>query len=355
MSRWWYAFAAAALAVATAWVIGPTGEQPPVQFARPEPARAVTAAPEERSRYASPIRYAYSPACENGSAPCSHWVLVAWGGERGWLPGTDAADSLSLSPDGTHAAYLRTSDDTYVVADLRTGAVKALPVRQKGGTVSEMFGAQIPLFSLDGRHLLIQRDHLDKDDETVLENPMIVDLGTGAVRHLPAVGQVVGWTSAGLMTKTTRRTNSLPGHTTSASFTVWSPKGKVVGRFTLPGNLAAGAMPSPSGRATATLAREITPDGLVGHGIVLTHTSTGRPARTVAPGLPAGWQATSVLRWDGEDAVVVQTSGPRAEMGYHVVDLATGAARRLDVRMSDVADLFLQPAELGVALGKVRQ
>lgn len=354
MSRWWYALAAAALALAAAWVIGPTGESPPVRFARPEPSRAV-AVPEKLSRYASPIRYAYSPACENGSAACSHWVLVAWGGERGWLPGTDATDSLSLSPDGTRAAYLRTSDGAYAVADLRTGAVKALPVRQKDGTVGEMFGAQIPLFSLDGRHLLIQRDHLGKDDETVLENPMIVDLGTGAVRHLPAVGQVVGWTSAGLMTMTSRRTNSLPGHTTSASFTVWSPEGEAVGRFTLPGNLAAGAMPSPSGRTTATLARDITPDGVVGHGIVLTDTSTGKPARTVAPRLPAGRQATSVLRWDGEDAVVVRTSDPRGETAYHVVDLATGAARQLDVRMSDVADQLLQPAELGVVLGKVRQ
>ncbi|MFI6733685.1 hypothetical protein ACIBI9_12215 [Nonomuraea sp. NPDC050451] len=335
-------------------VIAPTGEKPPVQFARPEPAPAV-AAPEKLGRYASPIRYAYSPACENGSAPCSHWVLVAWGGERGRLPGTDAADSLSLSPDGTRAAYLRTSNDAYVVADLRTGAVKALPVRLKGGTVGEMFGAQVPLFSLDGRHLLIQRDHLDKDTETVEDNPMIVDLGTGAVRDLPAVGQVVGWTSAGLMTMTSRRTNSLPGHTTSASFTVCSPKGKVAGRLTLPGNLAESAMLSPSRHTMATLAREVTPDGVVGHGIVLTDTSTGRPARTVAPRLPAGRQATRILRWDGEDAVVVRTSGPRTETAYHVVDLATGAAPQLDIRMSDVADQLLRPAEPGVALGKVRQ
>ncbi|MEW1838190.1 hypothetical protein AB0392_09550 [Nonomuraea angiospora] len=354
MSRWWSALAAAALAVATAWVIGPAGEQPPVQFVRPEPARAV-AAPAGLGRYASPIRYAYAPACDNGSDSCGPWVLVSWGGERGGLPGTDAQGSLSLSPDGTRAAYLRTSDETYVVADLRTGAVKALPVRLKGGTVGEMFGAQVPLFSLDGRHLLIQRDHLDEDDEIVLENPMIVDLGTGAVRHLPAVGQVVGWTSAGLMTMTSRRTDSLPGHATSAAFTVWSPKGEVAGRFTLPGNLAASAMPSPSGRTTATIAREVTPDGVAGLGIVLTDTSTGRPARTVAPRLPAGRQAQAVLRWDGEDAVVVRTSGPRDETAYHVVDLATGAARQLDVRMSDVADQFLRPAELGVVLGKVRQ
>ncbi|MEV4578705.1 hypothetical protein AB0K16_36225 [Nonomuraea jabiensis] len=170
MSRWWYALAAAALALATAWVIGPTGEKPPVQFARPAPAGAV-AAPRGLSRYASPIRYAYTPACDNSSVPCGPWVLVAWNGERGGLPGTDAADSLSLSPDGTRAAYLRASDGAYAVADLRTGAVKALPVRQKDGTVGEMFGAQVPLFSLDGRHLLIQRDHLDKDDAAAAGGP----------------------------------------------------------------------------------------------------------------------------------------------------------------------------------------
>ncbi|MFG6193105.1 hypothetical protein [Nonomuraea sp. JJY05] len=98
----------------------------------------------------------------------------------------------------------------------------------------------------------------------------------------------------------------------------------------MPDNLADSAMPSPSGRTTATLAREVTPDGVAGHGIVLTDTSTGRPA-------------TSILRWDGEDAVVVRTSGPRAETAYHVVDLATGAAPQLDVRMSNVADRLCGP------------
>lgn len=88
---------------------------------------------------------------------------------------------------------------------------------------------------------------------------------------------------------------------------------------------------------------------------MLTDTSTGRPARTVAPRLPAGRQARTVLRWDGEDAVVVRTSGPREEIAHHVVDLATGAARQLDVRMSGVADQLLRPAELGVVLRKVRQ
>ncbi|QFY06225.1 hypothetical protein GBF35_05635 [Nonomuraea phyllanthi] len=363
-----YAVAAAAVALTAAWVIGPVSEvtgplsevigpiigKPPVRFVQPRPARTPSLMPDRRGSYASPVRYAYVPACQDDLDPCSHWILVSSDGERGWLPGAADDGSLALSPDGRRAAYLN-ADERYVVVDLRTGHVTPLPIRQKGGSVGEMFGAQPPLFSLDGRHLLIQLEHLDKDTELVLERPLIVNVRTGAPHRLPAVGEVVGWTSAGLMTKETRRTDDVPGHVTSAAFTVYSPKGKVVRRFALPGNLAAGAVPSPSGRMTATLAREVTPDDVTGLGIVLTGTSTGEPARTVAPRLPAGRRAMRILRWDGEHAVVLRTTGPRGETGHHVVDLATGAARPLDVRMDDVVNLPLQPAALSVVLGSVRQ
>ncbi|MGN9836666.1 hypothetical protein ACTMTI_00955 [Nonomuraea sp. H19] len=356
---WRSALAAVAAALAAAWVIGPVslpGEQP-IRFVRPEPATpagAAAAKPPKLSRYASPIRYAYVPACEDGSGPCANWILVTTRGERGWLPGADAAGSLALSQDGTRAAYLR-GDETYAVADLMTGTLKPLPVRQKGGSVGEIFGAQAPLFSLDGRHLLIQRDHLDKNDEIVLERPVIVDIDSGTAHRLPATDRVVGWSDAGLLTVTSERTDSLPGHITSAKFTVYSPRGKAVRTFTLPGNLTYGTVPSPSGRTLASLVRELTPDSIADLGVTLTDTSSGRPVRTVVPRLPAGWRIGEILRWDGDDALVVKSRGPLDETTYHVLDLATGGLRRLGIDMAEVADLPLQPADLGVVVASVRQ
>ncbi|TMR98058.1 hypothetical protein [Nonomuraea basaltis] len=354
---WRSALAAVAVAVAVVWVIDPLalpGERP-IQFLRPELPRAASAPkPQKLSKYASPVRYAYVPACQDGSGPCANWNLVTAGGERGWLPGADAAGSLALSQDGTRAAYLRGKDERYVVADLRTGTLTPLPVRQKGGSVGEIFGAQPPLFSLDGRHLLIQLDRLDKDDETVLERPMIVDIDRGAVHRLPATDRVVGWTDGGLLVVTSKRTAGLPGHVTKAKFTVYSPQGKAVRTFTLPGNLTYATVPSPSGRTLASPVHEITPYGVADFGVTLIDTSSGRPVRTIVPGLPAGWRIREIVRWDGEDALVVKSSGPYNETGHHVLDLATGGMRPIGADMSDVADLPLQPAGLGVVVANVR-
>lgn len=353
---WRPAFGALALAVAAAWALGPLPGERPVQFVRPASSPVASAPrPQELAKYSSPVRYAYVPACQDGSGPCVNWNLVTASGERGWLPGATAGQPLALSQDGTRAAYLRGKDETYVVADLTTGTITALPVRQEGGSVTEIFGAQPPLFSLDGRHLLVQRDHLDKDEEVVLENPMIVDIERGAVHRLPRVGRVVGWTDAGLAVMTRKRTDDLPGHVTSATFTVYSPQGKAVTTYRLPGNLADGTVVSPSGRTLASLVREIAADGVDDRGIALTGTSSGEPVRSVVPRMPAGWRISEIVRWDGEDALVVRSRGPHGELAHHLLDLGTGGVRPIGVDMSGVADLVLQPAELGVVIASVRQ
>ncbi|WP_188191065.1 hypothetical protein [Nonomuraea sp. SYSU D8015] len=351
---WRPALGAAALAVAAAWAIGP-GERP-IRFLRPSSSPAASApVPQKLAKYASPVRYAYVPACQDGSGPCANWNLVTASGEHGWLPGADAAGSLALSQDGTRAAFLRGKDERYVVTDLRTGKTKPLPVRQKGGSVTEIFGAQPPRFSLDGRHLLIQLDRLDENDDVVLENPMVVDIERGAVHRLPRVDRVVGWTNAGLAVMTRKPTDDLPGHATSATFTVYSPQGKAVRTYTLPGNLADGTVTSPSGRTLASLVREIAPDGIADLGVALTDTSSGKPVRAVAPRTPTGWRIREILRWDGEGALVVKSRGPYNEIAHHVLDLGTGGMRPLGIDMGHVADLILQPADLGVVVGSVRQ
>ncbi|MEW9546887.1 hypothetical protein [Nonomuraea sp. NPDC050783] len=354
----WRSAIAVVLAILAAWWVAepvPSPDGRPVQSVPlvARPAAPVPDRPPERARYASPIRYAFIPACDDGSGPCRNWNLVSADGERGWLPGADAASSLTLSPDGTRALYRHGEDDRYVVADLRTGRLTPLAVRDEDGSVGEIFGAQPPRFSLDGRHLVLQPDHLDEDDELVLERPLIVDLGNGSVRRLPRAGRVAGWTRAGLVTVISERADDLPGHPSRARFTVYSPQGRAVRTYTLPGNLAEGTFPSPSGDLLASVLYEAADGGRTGTGVTLTGTASGRSVRTVLPRLPPGWRIRSIVRWDGEGELIVITRGPSREPAYHVLDLATGGVRRIELDLAGVANYPLQPAELSTVLAAV--
>ncbi|MDA0636026.1 hypothetical protein OUY22_21605, partial [Nonomuraea sp. MCN248] len=298
----------------------------------------------------APVRYAYEPHCNNETDGCRHHILVSATGERWWLEGARDDAPFALSADGALAVH--PSGDRYVARDLTTGTVTKLPVKARE-SVGEIFGSQAPLLSLDGRHLLVQHDDLDEDTEVVLERPMIVDIRRGTVRRLPKGERVAGWTTEGLALVTERPARDLPGHATSATYVIRSPGGRVVRRFTVPGNLAYG-LPSPSARTLATLAKEITPHDVVSTGILLTGTGAGRTSRTVVPRLPEGLRPDALIRWEGEDALLVRAEDRRRRISFHVVDLATGAARDLRVAMSSVSDYVLAPAELSVLIGSVR-
>ncbi|MEU1386371.1 MULTISPECIES: hypothetical protein [unclassified Nonomuraea] len=201
---------------------------------------------------------------------------------------TGAAVLVVVLAAGRRAVFPRDSDNTYVVADLRTGAVERLPVRQPRGTVTALFGAQPPLFSLDGRHVLLRPDHLTKDSEVMLEPPVIVDVPRGTAIRLPDRGQVAGWTSEGLVMKSGEPSRRSPGHLRSVWFAVYSPKGDLLRGCTMPGNVEWTVEPSPFGRLIAARHRELVPGGVLQQGVALFDTKTGRHVRTVTPRLPTG-------------------------------------------------------------------
>ncbi|MEV3983796.1 hypothetical protein [Nonomuraea sp. NPDC049758] len=352
----WRAGVAVLVAVlAAGWVAAPLPAEPGVRFVGSQPVTPGRTAkepakPAKRTKYATPIRYAYAPSCD----ACAHMILVGDGAERGRLPYSFDGTMFALSRDGRRAAFLRDSDNTYVVADLRTGAVERLPVRQPRGTVTALFGAQPPLFSLDGRHVLLQPDHLTKDTDVVLEPPVIVDVARGTATRLPDRGQVAGWTSEGLVMKSGEPTRRSPGHLRSVRFAVYSPKGDLLRGYTMPGNVEWAIEPSPSGRLIASRHRELTPGGVLQQGVALFDTKTGEHVRTVTPRLATGWWLAALLRWEDEDTLTVRANGPLGETAYLVLDLRTAAIRPIDVT-GEVADFMLQPAELSVVLGRVRQ
>ncbi|MEU8247102.1 hypothetical protein [Nonomuraea sp. NPDC048916] len=327
--------------------------EPPPQFVRTatEQRASAPAAHKLTGPTPAPIRYAYAPSCE-GTDACDHWILVSARGERRWLPDAGDGGSLTLSPDGLRAAHWSATAGRFVVLDLKAETTRTLPVKGED-SIGELLGGRPPLLSLDGRHLLVQSDHLDKNDEVVLERPLIVDIERGTVTRLPGGETVVGWTAAGLALVRERSTDRLPGHVSTASFVIRSPRGEVIRRIVLPGNLAKDLF-SPSGRTLATLAREIAPDGVVTTGVVLVGTSKGHPARTVVPRQPTGRQIAEILRWEGENALVVRTADARNNGAYHLLDPTDGAMRPIEISTPDVVDLPLNPMETALVLGSVR-
>ncbi|MFI6293211.1 hypothetical protein ACIBEJ_16600 [Nonomuraea sp. NPDC050790] len=285
---------AAGALVLAAWVSLPAWQQDgslPMVRSMPGPTAPPSPATELRGPAPAPVRYAYQPLCLTRSDHCMRWRLVSTRGEEWSLPGANGEETLALSADGTRAAYPR--GEGLVLHDLPTGKITPLPVT----------GEQ-PLFSPDGRHLAVGRQ--------------VVNLATGRVHRLD--GEARGWTSSGVVTSAVEPDDRTPGRVSVTVFTVSSPQGEKRRSFTVPGDLSANGALSPDGRTLATLAREALPESVTTTGIVL----TGESARTVTPRVRDGWTITTILRWTGENTVLVELRGPLNGAAYEVLDLATG-------------------------------
>ncbi|MBB5074939.1 hypothetical protein [Nonomuraea endophytica] len=283
---------AAGVLVIAAWVTLPLWQQEaglPLAKGMPGSTASLPPATELRGPAPAPIRYAYQPECPDQSGPCLQWHLVSTRGEQWWLPGASAQDTFVLSDDGTRATYPRGKG--LVLHDLMTGEVTPLSVK-----------GEEPIFSLDGRHLAAGRE--------------VADLATGRVHRLNGVARA--WTSRGVITSTLKPDDHTPGQVNVTFFTVSSPEGKRLSRFTAPGDLSSDGVLSPSGRQFATLTREVTPTSVTTTSILISR------ERAVTPRLPAGWTITTILRWTGEDTLLVRLRGPVNRVAYTVVDLTTG-------------------------------
>ncbi|GAA2311436.1 hypothetical protein GCM10010149_72600 [Nonomuraea roseoviolacea subsp. roseoviolacea] len=361
----WTCAAAALAVVAALWVTAPAWSEPPVRFVRTgaDPLAPAPGPRELRGPAPAPVRYAYRPVCGDGTEACEHWILVSTRGERWWLPYGFGDGPLALSRDGTRAAYWHRKEWRYAVVDLARGTTTFLP-EDLPRPHDPGAGGQAPLFSLDGRYLLVAEERIDVDTATVVPGPLrVVDVAHGGVRRLPRGERAAGWTGRGLALVTVERAGRSPGHVTSGSYVVRSPDGAVVGRAELTGGLAAKAVPSPSGETLATVATELTPAGPAFRGVVLTGTRTGRPGRTVVPRLPAGWRVDRIARWEGEDALVAETRGPHHELAYHLLGLTDGSASPLGLDVPPLDDpptalldpsLTAPPDDTRLVIGRVR-
>ncbi|MFI6899977.1 hypothetical protein ACIBKY_01890 [Nonomuraea sp. NPDC050394] len=285
---------AAGVLVIAAWVVLPLWQRqdhgPPMAGSMPGATASLPPATELKGPAPAPVRYAYQPECPGQSGPCLRWHLVSTRGEQWWLPGVSGEDTFVLSDDGTRAAYPHGGG--FVLHDLMTGTVTPLRVEGEGE----------PMFSLDGRHLAVGRE--------------VADLATGRVHRLN--GEARGWTSSGVITSTLKPDDRTPGRVNVTVFTVSSPEGRRLRRSTSPGDLSSDGVLSPSGRQFATLMREVTPTSVTTTSILINR------ERAVTPRLPAGWTITTILRWRGEDGLLVRMRGPANRIAYHIVDLTTG-------------------------------
>lgn len=335
------------------WALSPlwaSADAPAMIRPRVLPAAATKVPERLPANVPVPIRFAHKPACNDGSPPCSHWILVSERGERWWLPSASGQDSLALSRDGTLAAYPRGKAADYVVRDLRTGRHTTVKIKGELG-IGPFFGGSIVQFSLDGRHLSIPRDHLDKDDEIVIDPLVIADVKSGALHTVPlSDGSPVGWTKEGLVLADTAQDSGTPGHVSAAGYTVRSPTGRLIRRFALPGNLGTGLAVSPSGRTLATLVKEATLTDVRLTGVALLDLK-GTRTGTAVPRLPAGWTIAEIVRWDGEAALIVRLRGPMDSVSFQAMDLASGKLHGFGTENADVLDLMLDPAERSIVPG----
>lgn len=328
---------------AAVWVSAPIwhAEESQAPMVRPQPARTGAPAQELKGPAPAPIRFAHQATCREWAPMCRHWILVSERGERWWLPYGFDDSPLALSRDGWQAAYRWDGKESrYVVRDLKTGETRKLPSKI-GRTV---FGDQ-PLFSLDGRHLVFEQDHLDKHDEIVRDPPVIVELDSGTISRVPTSdGSPVGWTTDGFVLVKSTGADPAPGHVRTAVFTVRSPNGKLVRQFSMPGNFFTGLSISPSGRLLAGLIKEVTPNDVRVTGITLVDT-TGRPLRTAVPRASSGWSIEKVVRWEGEDALILRLRAPEGRISVQSMELATGVMRPLGIESTEVLDLPLDAVE----------
>lgn len=336
---------------AAVWVSAPIwhAEESQAPMVRPQPARTGAPAQELKGPAHAPIQFAHQVSCREWAPMCRHWILVSERNERWWLPYGFDETPLALSRDGWLAAYHWDGKETrYVVRDLKTGETRKLPAKIE----STVFGDE-PLFSLDGRHLVFEQDHLDKRDEIVRDPPMIVELDSGTISRVPTSdGSPVGWTTDGFVLVKSTGADHAPGHIRTAVFTVRSPTGKLVRQFSLPGNYFTGVSISPSGRRLAGLFKEVTPDDVRVAGITLVDT-TGKPLRTAVPRAPSGWSIEKIVRWAGEDALVLRLRTSEGRISVQSMELATGVMRPLGVESTEVPSLPLDTVEDSVIVGKI--
>ncbi|NUR89436.1 MAG: hypothetical protein HOY71_35580 [Nonomuraea sp.] len=300
--------------LAAIWVVLPASPQ---ETGFPAPAATAVRLPEPRELKGpapSPVRYASTPSCEEEPFVCEPWVLVSAAGDRWRLPGATGDEPLALSQDGTRAAYRDSTEGHFVVADLRRGKT----------TILRMESEEPPLFSPDGRYLLVRTDQP--------RHPVVVNVDRGTMRELDVPADVAGWTREGLVVRSRHPAGDLPGHLATLTYTVYSPAGRRIRAFTLPGNLTGSV--SPSGRLMALAPVEFTPLDEVARHVSLVDTATGRQAGTVAVAVE------EIVRWEGENELVVRVAGPDP---YRLLDLATGRTTSLGVRMA--------PAEGSVVIG----
>lgn len=321
-------FAAGVLALlAAAWVVMPPADGGPEFLAGP-PLTADPGPRELTGPAPAPIRYVDEPACRDDRPACEHRILVSARGERWWLRHALRGDAFALGGGGTRAVHWHEGQARYVLRDLTTGVTRPLPYPPGKDTLN--LAEPPPLLSPDGRHLLLQPGRWERRGRRSSSLPsggIIVDVERGTTRRLPRGERGVAWTPAGLVLVAEKPEDGSPGHVTSAAYVIRSATGRAVRRFTLPGNLAHGGLPSPAVDVIASSAAEVFPDGVDHRGVVLTDTRTGRTLRTVVPRLPAGWWIDRILSWADDGTLAVTVRAPHHERALRLLDLADGAVR----------------------------
>lgn len=141
------------------------------------------------------VRYGWVDACpkKDYSIPCGPWTLTLGSGKTVQLKDaavhpvlpngktdTESSAPIAISGNGRFVGYFRKSDRRFVVRDVGSGSVKALPGKAAMAPKGVGMLNVDPLLSPDGRRIVI-----DYYDDAAKLPSLLVDLRTRAIHKIP--------------------------------------------------------------------------------------------------------------------------------------------------------------------------
>lgn len=275
------------------------------------------------------ISYAYTGYCvgEEEDGPCGNWRVVTADGAE-WRVADARSDlqedgdpwPFAVSEDGRRIAYL-SSDDDYVVKDLRTGAVKKINVRNDG--VGPSF-----VFSPKGRYAAV---NFDDEDSAML------DFTTGVTTYFYDEDVLALREDNWQVTAEREAVRNVAGHATVTTLRLNGPDYSGYDFRIDPTLLEHGVALSPDGKSLVMISDDLE--------VIRMDARTGKIAKE-RPSLEADLPEVDLVeRWLGGNKVLVRTYDDDF-IGLVTLDAVTGKSLLYELDGSEEIDYTTELGKL---------
>ncbi|GAA2394873.1 hypothetical protein GCM10010404_60350 [Nonomuraea africana] len=285
------------------------------------------------------VRYGWVDACpkKDYSIPCGPWTLTLGSGKTVQLKDaavhpvlpngktdTESSAPIAISGNGRFVGYFRKSDRRFVVRDVGSGSVKALPGKAAMAPKGVGMLNVDPLLSPDGRRIVI-----DYYDDAAKLPSLLVDLRTRAIHKIPGNETVQGFSPDGSHLLTSRGTDD-----NTTELAVYDASGTEVQSRVVP-QVVANNAPIALADDGVTVGLVIVSPQANGKARLRTYDlSTDTVSDAVTLRVPAG-EAANRLVWDTAGEVTLWTvksdaEGETSHATRRAVNPDTGATTKRD-------------------------